>query len=66
MEDEQLSTNYGFHDVGIRLWREEAFHPKLLKDASYMKDRGHMIDEMVRYRFFDLVAVGQCAEPSER
>lgn len=57
MEDEQLSTNYEFNDIGIRLWREESFHPKLLSDESYMKEMELVIDEMYRYLYFEIIAV---------
>ncbi|WDV46267.1 hypothetical protein PV797_00900 [Clostridiaceae bacterium M8S5] len=57
MEDEQLSTNYEFNDIGIRLWREEPFHSKLLSDGSYMKEMALVIDEMYRYLYFEIIAV---------
>lgn len=57
MEDEQLSTNYEFEDIGIRLWREQPFHPKLLSDESYMKEMALVIDEMYRYLYFEIIAV---------
>lgn len=57
MEDEQLSTNYEFNDIGVRLWREHSFHPKLLSDESYIKEMALIIDEMYRYLYFEIVAV---------
>ncbi len=57
LEDEQLSTNYEFPDLGLRLWREVAFHPKLLNDTKYMKEMELVIEEMYRYQYFELVAV---------
>ncbi len=57
MEDEQLSTNYEFNDIGVRLWREEPFHPKLLSDESYMKEMALFIDEMYRYLYFEIISV---------
>ena len=33
--DEQLGTNYEFSSLGLRLWRERAFHRKLLLDKAY-------------------------------
>ena len=59
MEDEQLSTNYEFTDIGVRLWREEPFHPKLLSDESYMKDMALVIDDMYHYLYFEIIAVMQ-------
>ena len=38
-KDLQLGTEYFFPEIGVRLWRERAFHPKLLKDPLYMEER---------------------------
>lgn len=56
-EDEQLATNFDFHQLGLRLWRESAFHPKLLKDEQYMKEMELVIEEEYRYEYFELIAV---------
>lgn len=56
-EDELLSTNYVFNDIGIRLWREEAFHEKLLSDKAYMEKMSMIIEEMYRYLYFDIITV---------
>lgn len=57
LEDEQLSTNYEFPQLGLRLWREHAFHPKLLNDVQYMKKMEPVIDDMYRYQHFQLIAI---------
>lgn len=57
--DEQLGYNYEFPDVGVRLWREYVYHPKLLKDQAYMKDLWHMLDELKRHLYFDIAAACQ-------
>lgn len=57
LPDEQLATNYEFPELGIRLWRESAFHPKLLKDENWMKDMQLVLDEEYQYLYFGLVAV---------
>ena len=57
LDDILLSTNYEFTDIGVRLWRELAFHEKLLFDKTYMNDMSQIIDEMYRYLYFELVAV---------
>ena len=57
LDDEQLSTNYESHDIGIRLWREEPFHLKLLSDEEYMKDMALVIDEMFHYLYFEIIGV---------
>ena len=57
LDDEDLSSNYEFSELGLRLWREDAFHPKLLKDAQYMKEMELVMDEMYRYQYFQLIAV---------
>ncbi len=56
-EDEQLGTDYVFPEVGIRLWREEPFHPKLLSDKEYMEKMRMVIDEMYRYLYFEIIGV---------
>ena len=56
-EDEQLGTDYAFPGIGIRLWREEPFHPKLLSDKKYMEQMKPVIDEMYRYLYFEIIGV---------
>jgi len=56
-DDEQLSWNYEFDNIGVRLWREHPFHPKLLSDESYMKEMEQVIDEMYQYLYFQIIAV---------
>ena len=56
-EDEQLSTNYEFDDIGVRFWREEPFHKKLLLDNVYMEEMSLVIEDMYRYLYFDIVTV---------
>ena len=56
-EDEQLGTDYVFPELGIRLWREEPFHPKLLSDKAYMEQMKMVIDEMYRYLRFEIIGV---------
>lgn len=65
LDDEQLSTNYEFDDIGIRLWREHPFHPKLLSDESYMKEMSLVIDEMYRYLYFEIIAVKRQTDPNQ-
>ncbi len=57
LEDEQLSTDYEFDNIGIRLWREEPFHPKLLANEAYRKEMELVIEEMYQYLYFNIVAV---------
>jgi len=57
LEDEQLGTEYEFHELGLRLWREDAFHPKLLQDAEYRKEMELVMEEMYRYQYFELIGV---------
>lgn len=56
-DDEQLSYTYEFNDIGIRLWREDVFHPKLFLDKDYMDMMKLVIDDMVRYLYFDMITV---------
>ena len=34
-KDLQLGTEYFFPEIGVRLWRERAFHPKLFKVEGF-------------------------------
>lgn len=56
-EDEQLSTSYEFQELGLRLWRDNAFHPKLLNDAEYMEKMKLVIEEMYHFLYFELIAI---------
>lgn len=56
-EDEQLSCDYEFDSIDIRLWREQPFHLKLLSDETYMKDMELIIDEMYQYLYFQIITV---------
>lgn len=56
-EDEELSTEYTFPSIGVRFWREEPFHLKLLSDKKYMDTMAIVIDDMCRYLYFDIVTV---------
>ena len=55
--DEQLSTEYEFPALGIRFWRERAFHEKLLQDRAYMEAMQLVLEEEKRYLYFDIVTV---------
>ena len=55
--DEQLSTEYEFPAVGIRFWRERAFHEKLLQDRAYVEAMQLVLEEEKRYLYFDIVTV---------
>lgn len=57
LEDEQLSTEYLFPQLGLRLWREMPFHPKLLSDPAYCEEMALVLDEMNAYLYFQLVSV---------
>lgn len=57
LEDEQLSTTYEFHKLGLRLWRDDAFHPKLLNDAEYMDKMKFVIEDMYHFLYFELIAI---------
>ena len=54
--DEQLSTEYEFA-LGIRFWRERAFHEKLLLDRAYVEAMQLVLEEEKRYLYFDIVTV---------
>lgn len=56
-EDEQLGTEYIFPEIGIRFWRERAFHPKLLENPPYMKEMKDVLEEEYQYQYFELITV---------
>lgn len=56
-DDEDLSTEYIFQDIGVRLWREHPFHKKLFLDKAYMKEMKLVIDDMFQYLYFEMVGV---------
>lgn len=56
-EDMQLGTTYVFEKLGIRLWREHAFHTKLLMDAAYMKNMADVLEDEYQYQYFQIVGV---------
>ena len=55
--DEQLGTNYKFSSLGLRLWRERAFHRKLLLDKAYREEMALVLEEEYQYLYFQIVAV---------
>ena len=57
LEDEQLSTEYLFPQLGLRLWREMPFHPKLLSDPAYCEEMALVLDEMNAYLYFQSISV---------
>ena len=55
--DEQLSTQYTFPTIGVRLWREMAFHRKLLEDAAWMEEMSEVLEDEYEHLYFELVTV---------
>ena len=51
-KDLQLGTEYIFPKIGVRLWRERAFHPKLLKDPLYMEEMQAVLEDEYQYQYF--------------
>ena len=56
-DDELLANEYVFPELGLKLWRENAFHSKLLLDREYMNMMGDMVTEEFGNVFFDIVKV---------
>ena len=56
-KDLQLGTEYIFPQIGVRLWRERAFHPKLLKDPLYMEEMQAVLEDEYQYQYFQMVTV---------
>lgn len=57
LDNELLSTDYNFKDIGIRFWREEPFHESLLSDKEYMEQMADVIEEMKQYLYFQIITV---------
>lgn len=56
--DEELGCAYTFETLGLSLWRERAFHPKLLEDGAFAQAfRGELLEEEMRYWYFEIVSV---------
>jgi len=56
-KDLQLGTEYFFPEIGVRLWRERAFHPKLLKDPLYMEEMQAVLEDEYQYQYFQMVTI---------
>ena len=56
-KDLQLGTEYIFPKSGVRLWRERAFHPKLLKDPLYMEEMQAVLEDEYQYQYFQMVTI---------
>lgn len=55
--DEDLGTEYIFPELGLRLWREMAFHHKLLLDEEYMNNMKMVVLDEFKNAFFGIVSV---------
>ena len=44
-------------EIGVRLWRERAFHLKLLKDPLYMEEMQAVLEDEYQYQYFQMVTV---------
>ena len=56
-EDEDLGYEYRFDTLGLRFWREEVFHPKLLRDENYVREMAAVLEDQKRFRYFDTVTI---------
>ena len=56
-KDLQLGTEYLFPEIGVRLWRERAFHLKLLKDPLYIEEMQAVLEDEYQYQYFQMVTV---------
>lgn len=59
--DKELSTTYEFSDLGIALWRDHAFHPKLYDNKAYMqsfaKKSLEIQEDEMRFWYFQSIVV---------
>ena len=56
-KDEELGYEYQFDALGLRFWREDTFHPKLLKDENYVREMAAVLEDQKRFRYFDTVTI---------
>ena len=56
-KDEELGYEYRFDALGLRFWREDTFHPKLLKDENYVREMAAVLEDQKRFRYFDTVTI---------
>ena len=56
-KDEELGYEYRFDALGLRFWREDTFHPKLLKDENYVREMAGVLEDQKRFRYFDTVTI---------
>ena len=56
-EDEELGYEYRFDTLGLRFWREDVFHPKLLRDENYLRQMAAVLEDQKRFRYFDTVTI---------
>lgn len=56
-DDELLSTEYVFKDMGIVFWRESAFHPKLLKENWFNEMSEENKEYEKRYWYFNTLTL---------
>ena len=58
--DLELASTYRFPALGLELWREWAYHPKLLENPRFMEELGHdpeLLAEEQRFWYFNQVWV---------
>ena len=67
-EDEYLSCTYYFKDLGMMLWRESAFHPKLLQEEWFQKliaVQEENLEYEKRFWFFNQICLKNGVAPHE-
>jgi hypothetical protein len=67
-EDEYLSWTYYFKDLGMVLWRESVFHPKLLKEKWFQKridEQEENLEYEQRFWFFGQICLKNVSIPKE-
>lgn len=56
-QDEQLACDCLFPALGIRLWREQAFHPKLLLDPLWVEEMQAVLEDEKENLYFQIIRV---------
>lgn len=57
-DDELLSTEYIFKDLGIVFWRESAFHPKLLDEDWFLEMSDENQEYEKKFWYFNTLTLG--------
>ncbi|KGG79830.1 hypothetical protein Y919_09620 [Caloranaerobacter azorensis H53214] len=64
-DDEDLGTEYDFNELGISLWRELAFHPKIMNNKEFLELSKENQEIEKKYWYFQMINVHKYPEWNE-